>query len=230
MRYSIAKSTRRYSINLKEKSFAGLAAMQDIINVSHKYGCIFIHIPKVAGTSIKKVLCLPGFGHPPWQYFYQAHPQYWQKYRSFTVVRNPWDRLVSAYHYAKMRKSFWHNEARGLHPDYQTLRDRSFEDCVSMLKNDRGLLKHESWFEQSLWVMGTGPLEGELMVSTVMRFENLAEDFAGLCAELQIPPRKLPKTNSSKRGRDYRHYYSDSTRRLVGEIYDADIDTFRYTF
>jgi len=204
--------------------------MQEIINTSHQYKCIFIHIPKVAGTSIKQALGLPGGGHPPWQYFYQSHLQLWRQYTSFTVVRNPWDRLVSAYRYAQMKESYWHNEKVGFHPDHHLLKDKPFKDFVLILHDDRGRLKHESWFNQTDWLAGTNPSEKKIMTDTVLRFETLARDFNKLCRQLGIPPKKLPVKNRSKRGRDYRQYYNENTRKIVADIYESDIDIFRYTF
>jgi len=47
---------------------------------------------------------------------------------------------------------------------------------------------------------------------------------------LNIQPKKLPAKNRSKRGRDYRQYYNENTRKMAANIYESDIDWFRYTF
>lgn len=207
------------------------AGMQSIINISHLHQCIFIHIPKAAGTSIKQALDLPGGGHPPWQYYYTTYPLLWHKYSSFTVVRNPWDRLVSAYHYAKTRNSYWHNDKSGLHPDYRTLQDKTFSECVSILKNERGLLKHESWLNQTIWTTGANQFnEKTIMVDHVLRFENLAKEYARFCKLLNIKPGKLPDRNRTEREREYKHYYDQETMKMVADLYESDIDTFHYTF
>ena len=62
---------------------------------------IFIHIPKVAGTSILSMLGkkYTGRDHLPWYVYYTANPVYFQNAFKFSFVRNPWDRTFSAYRY-----------------------------------------------------------------------------------------------------------------------------------
>ena len=203
--------------------------MNNVVNLSDLHRCIFIHIPKTAGTSIKEVLNMPGSGHPPWQYFYSVHHEKWLAYKKFTVVRNPWDRAVSAYCYAKMEVSYWHNPEIGMHPDHALLENRSFEDCIHILKNERELLKHESWHPQLLWIMGTEEYSGQLMVDCILTHENLNNDFKQLCNSLGIESRNLPHTNRTER-KAYKSFYKNKTIDLISEIYREDINTFKYSF
>jgi tetratricopeptide (TPR) repeat protein len=211
------------------QAYAALAILS-LRNTSHRYRSIFIHIPKNGGTSIKRVLDLPGGGHRTWRHYATRYPNIWQAYRSFAVVRNPWDRAVSAYHHARMKESYWHNEQTGLHPDYLALRDKSFAECVSILYHQRERLRHDSWLSQSEYVVDVESPERPIMVGRILRYESLAEDFAALCRELGVPAADLPVENTSKRSRDYRSYYDDDTRRMLAEVYRADIERFGYAF
>jgi tetratricopeptide (TPR) repeat protein len=208
---------------------AGLAVL-GLRNVSHYYRAIFVHVPKNGGTSIKEVLGMPGGGHPTWQYYALRFPQLWEQYTKFAVVRNPWDRTVSAYHHAKMLRSHWHDERKGLHPDYKLLHDKSFEECLWILLNERGRLRHESWFDQSYYVVDAQSPDKRVMVDYLLRLESLDADFAELCRKLGVPCERLPTVNPSQRAKDYRAYYNDATRKLVEQIYRADIEKFGYTF
>lgn len=200
------------------------------INASHQHRCIFIHIPKNAGTSIKRVLDMPGGGHYPWRHYATDFPQLWREYTSFAVVRNPWDRMVSAYHHARMKKSHWQNELTGLHGDYELLVDKSFEECVTILCRQRERLRHYSWVNQAHFVLGPEPSDKTVMVDAVLRFETIAEDFNELCRKLRIDCEPLPALNDSPRSRDYRSYYNDETRHMIEQVYQVDIDAFGYSF
>ena len=199
------------------------------INASHQYRCIFVHVPKNAGSSIKRVLDMPGGNHFSWWDYAEHHSRLWEAYASFAVVRNPWDRVVSAYQYAKMEKSYWQNELTGLHSDYLFLRDKSFEECVSILCHQRDLLEHMSWHSQA-WYIADKKSGNKIMVETVLRFESLAEDFAEFRRKLKIDCEPLPMVNTTQRLRDYRTYYNDQTRKMVEQVYRVDVELFGYSF
>jgi hypothetical protein len=198
-------------------------------NISEPHRLIFLHVPKAAGTSIKRVLDLPGGGHPTWQYFAKHFPEQWRSYRKFTVVRNPWDRVVSAFAYAQMPESHWHGEGKAAHPDAETLKGKSFADCVQLLCTERAALKHESWHPQYLWMVGTQ--DGKLIskADEILRCEQLESDFTQLCERWQLDCGPLPQINRSERG-SYRDYYDAQTQAQVAEHYKVDIGLFDYTF
>lgn len=66
--------------------------------ISHHHQVIYIHIPKCAGRSICQAFN-QDFDHHTAAYYHTAHPCSWSQYTVFTTVRNPYQRLVSMYHY-----------------------------------------------------------------------------------------------------------------------------------
>lgn len=64
-------------------------------------GVVFVHVPKAAGTSIADSLYGRSINHLTADYYARANPAKFRDYYSFAVVRNPFERLVSAYLYAR---------------------------------------------------------------------------------------------------------------------------------
>lgn len=65
-----------------------------------KAGCIFVHIPKAAGTSINHSLYGRTLGHYSASTIKNRFPKLYESAFTFSVTRNPWDRLLSAYRFA----------------------------------------------------------------------------------------------------------------------------------
>ncbi|WP_417698442.1 sulfotransferase family 2 domain-containing protein, partial [Psychromonas sp.] len=70
---------------------------------TRKYKCIFIHIPKTAGTSILMTLIGKDSlkDHSNYYDFKRINSVKFKKYYKFCFVRNPYDRAVSLYEYLK---------------------------------------------------------------------------------------------------------------------------------
>ena len=66
-------------------------------------GCIFIHIPKCAGTAVQKSLFGDTyFGHQTIRQYQVALPiSVYRRAWKFTITRDPWERLVSAWRFLK---------------------------------------------------------------------------------------------------------------------------------
>ena len=199
------------------------------INISDIHNCIFIHIPKNAGTSVKEAL---GLGrkvvHLPWHYYLVGHHTKWKSYLKFAVVRNPWDRIISSYSFAKMEYSYYHTSQR-LHPDHLLLRDKTFAECCTILRDEKNLLKNPSWAPQHSWISDMEDRKTMLMVDRILRYEHLEDDFSGLCKELGIEHRNLPRINTSDHT-DFRQFYNEEIKEIVRNFYAEDIRLFHYAF
>src|SRR3546814_16910974 len=61
---------------------------------------IFIHIPNAAGMSMVSALYgMDSSVHDTWREYYRRSPSKFKTYFKFSIVRNPEDRLISAYNY-----------------------------------------------------------------------------------------------------------------------------------
>ena len=150
----------------------------------------------------------------------------WDKYASFAVVRNPYDRMVSEYTWRKhVIALFDHNLFAPMD------RGTSFTDFVLAVKKKGegapGLLPDHMWPQIDFLRTGMD----EMIVKTILRFEELEQSVvAFLESKERIGPFSLPKHNTSKRSADYRSYYTEETKKAVEDMYAEDIAAFGYSF
>lgn len=132
----------------------------------------------------------------------------WTEYTTFAFVRNPWDRIVSLYHYHKQK-------IPGIYPEAQA----EFEQWVKA---------GGSGTAQRLMSEFVSDKDGNVIVDRIGRFENLEEDFRVICKELGIAC-NLPHYNKTER-KSYRDYYNDETRKIVSSWVQKDAEMFDYEF
>jgi Sulfotransferase family len=128
----------------------------------------------------------------------------------FGFVRNPWDRLVSRYAYLRMNTSH--------HRSGFVSRMSGFEAFVAWETAGRKGFQHPYLIDA----------HGRCLVDFIGRYELLHEDFAQVCARLGVQI-ELPHANSSPH-EDYRTYYTPATRELVARYFQRDIELFGYDF
>jgi hypothetical protein len=190
--------------------------------VSKKYKAVMIHVPKNAGTAIMEAMEMEFTGHRKWSYY--AKQKELRDYLSFAIVRNPLDRLVSNYEYAKLEKSFWHSSSgdsrAGKHRDYDFVKTKSFAEVVDVLYKSPRTLKHQGWKSQKYWLCN---FWNKIMVDRVLKFENLNNEFHEL-----FPDVKLESVNKSKSKIDFMDYYNDDLLKKAKSIYKKDFELFGY--
>ena len=129
----------------------------------------------------------------------------------FAFVRNPWDLLVSRYHFLlRTRKHRQHK---------RVVRLGNFSNYVRWHAARRGGTQWEMLADTS----------GQLLANDLGRFENLNEDFLRIQLQIGIPPVPLQHRNATER-KDYRCYYDDATAELVATRWRQDVEGFGYTF
>lgn len=136
-------------------------------------------------------------------------------FRVFTLVRNPWDRLVSYYH--------WLRDQSFDHPAVALARDLNFSQFV-----------HDPTIGQSISSSNYGSYvtypQGHLRCDLFLRLEHLKQDVEQLEALLGIKFGIIPHDNKSLRQVDYRAYYTRADQARVAEIARDDIVRFGYRF
>ena len=132
----------------------------------------------------------------------------------FTMVRNPWDRLVSYYH--------WLREQSFSHPAVALSQSTEFRDFVLHPQTLAGL---RDW-PASRYLTDAG---GRVREAQYLRLERFSEDAALLWTHLGFTL-DLPHVNRSQRLRDWRRYYDDETAAAVSKNCAEDIAAFGYRF
>ena len=188
-----------------------------------KHQCIFIHIPKAAGTSIRSNLGALSKTRDHFGYdVYQAYnPIRFECYFKFSFVRNPWDRLVSVYEYLRQGGNGKSDSALS----EQVRMYGTFNQFANNVLTGQGTQLIKLLRPQVSYLCNP---EGELMVDFVGRFESLEADFRHVTRVLKIKG-SIEHLNKGT-ARDFREYYDDDTIELVQRTYSADVELFNYRF
>jgi hypothetical protein len=192
--------------------------------------CLFVHIPKTGGNSIRNVVFESNY-EGPW--FGDELPQQWQELFSFAFVRNPFDRLVSAWKMFTVGTGddAWHLPEGG--PIAMSLADtiRMGIDPDAPFGHPRynGIKPTPMSRFKNHILPQTHPYHGLRHVKFIGRFETLQADFSIVADHLNLPLRELPKTNWTEH-HHYRQYYDSETRQLATTFLAEDLERFGYEF
>jgi hypothetical protein len=211
---------------------------------------LFIHIPKNAGMTIRRSPMLNnrimlagsnihkspeysqavldkmnslgdhhGFEHARWR---DVHPSVRDRNNAFAVIRNPWDRVVSRYFFAKKVIEV----ERKVSKEYADV--SSFEAFLEE--------RHKWGEEKYMWhraVRGWYPAFDHVSDDTgrvrcdIIRFENLNAD---LCRYFNLVEMSAARNVTAVNKGTYRDVYTDNTIQIVADWYKKDIEHWGYDF
>ena len=195
--------------------------------VSHEHKFVFIKPRKTAGSSLEALLfpylnletdvCTgsPRDGTPrlntPTE---DGHVAAWQikdipkDYFWFTIERNPWDKMVSAY--------WWHKKTK---PDWSWTKDfESYVHCPYIPK-DWEKYSHDS----------------KIIVNKVYRYEDMAFMYNQLNNRFNFNITEEQYTNTRmksgvRKSGHYSELYNDSTKHIVSKKFKQEIYTLGYDY
>lgn len=205
--------------------------------ISHKHKYIFWKPGKVGGSSVLQMLgefCGPQdvVGQPGDLEGHQARgknriggnhvlpglirrnvtKKQWDSYYKFTIVRNPWDEIVSR---------FWHDIQKG------RIENIDLNRFSEVRERFEGFLPNQYNINLQYYIS-----ESKLLADHYMRFENLSEEYRLICDKINIPYKTMirMKSHYRKDKRPYPEYYSESGKEMVYDRFRETIDIFGYEF
>lgn len=206
---------------------------------------VYIHIPKTGGSSVRHLF--PNFNgiidHITTEELLQLYPEMKHKYL-FAFVRNPWDRMVSLYHFIQTLKF---NERKGWVTlpwilTYLYKYPRMFNNVYTHFYYIKLTKKYENFtdFVKDIhnnleWCMLKPQYdylyskEDKLLVNYVGKFENIQKELDKVTDVININREILPKVNATEHVH-YSQYYNEETKEIISKIYRKDIEKFNYKF
>jgi hypothetical protein len=202
--------------------------------ISKQKKFLFIHIPKTAGNSLTEILSkysedklkiveyengVPKFNRvgvnneeyktnkhsPPLTYKRGMPQEIFDSLYKFSVIRNPWDRVISFYFSPHFNnKRIWNRD--------------------SFLKLINSVHVAEKYI-----CLKKNPEKLDEDINKILQFEKINEELKVLCEMLNIPYTPLPKNNTSNH-EHYSKYLDDELREMISRKYKLEVEYFNYTF
>ncbi|SDI72928.1 sulfotransferase family 2 domain-containing protein [Pseudomonas panipatensis] len=185
--------------------------------------CLFIHVPKCAGSSLCAALFDNGRpGHLPLHWYEQQFPREYAESFKFSFVRDPLERAYSAYAFLRGNPLGKRDQAA----QQMVGKYRDFDDFVSHWLHPDNLHKLLHFVPQTDFLINS---LGHLEMDFIGRQERLEEDFRALCERLGNDAR-LPHLNATQKREQgtIRDFCNTRTRRLVRRAYQRDYQLLGY--
>lgn len=192
------------------------------MTINHEKKLIFIHIPKNAGTSIIKAMGIENLYMDKTIEEYKEHYQdYWNKYKKFTVVREPIDRFISAYKFARMDESGWFSatgqEGLEKHQHYELCNQMDINEYTKYIYNNPE--QFNRWIIPQTFIISNK--NNKLEIDYYVRYENLLEDLK------KIGINKIETLNKSKIYDTSKIILNENSIKKLYEIYEIDYKNFK---
>ncbi|MFN4867377.1 MAG: sulfotransferase family 2 domain-containing protein [Cyanobium sp.] len=173
--------------------------------------CVFIHIPKTGGSSIRNGLWLsryegPVFGHIP---------STWDSMFKFAFVRHPLDRLVSAW------------------ADFYQLRKchLSFDEFMTIVLDETIIFdERRKTFKEKIrhhTIPQTHQFNCLFVANFIGRFESFEHDILNICSQLSFPMAAIPRLRQTQHS-IWSHHLNGPTLSKAIAFYEQDFYKLGY--
>lgn len=132
----------------------------------------------------------------------------------FTIVRNPWDRVVSAFMYLQQKSK-----------DYSVDNNIEFNKFIKEILCLYGTNYNKHFGVQYKNVY----YNDKCIVDYIAKLETINNDWINISKKIDIKE-NVPIIGNSKRQLDYKKYYNQISIDIISELYKKDIELFNYKF
>lgn len=214
--------------------------------INFKRKCIFVHIPKTGGSSIlqqlnfkKSIYTLWADGvvlaktmgtfvsckdlqnhgrlqHLPAEMVREMRPDIYKKYYKFSVVRNPYTKMVSEYS--------WRNK---FNPDFSKYsnEDHKINFEKYLLAVEKTKINTFREYSQYKYLYDSG---GNLLVNYIIRFEDFENGCKNVFKKLGVEYDTILHVNKPKVSIDKNYILDEKNKERIYNFYKIDFDTFGY--
>ena len=210
-----------------------------LLNDKHKFA--FFHLYKCGGMSLRKLFAdifednyeLQGGHSNPIdlkiKFEKEEKLEKFENLFKFTIVRNPFDFMVSTYFYGKTYTNhFMHEEI--------TRRNMTMVEFIPYYMNV--LRQHK---DSEIRPIGSNKVttllgfiqdeKGHILVDFIGKLENINEDMNYILKTIGVEDAQIPINNvNPNREKDYRKYYNSESKAMIEKYFAKDLDYFKYTF
>jgi hypothetical protein len=208
------------------------------VHLSGEYNITYVQIPKTAGTSVGLWL-KDHKGTSTYTEWYD-HPvkndinKKLGKNFSFSIVRNPWSRMISLYFFLKN----WTSP----NPDIST---EDSEDSRKILYyineyDDGQFPPFDKWIKNSKqfktlpwiwWEVNTPQTAWTNDVDLVIKYENLQDELRTIQDMFHCyDPLPIKTVTKGIYWNSYQELYTSETEQIVANLFEEEIDLWKYTF
>ena len=222
--------------------------------ISHNYKCIFIHIPKCAGTSIEKALGhfddYSGWGRQDHRSIRRIEPLNVNAFSSSENITELLKRMIlKFFNENNIRNKYTVNKNQyNSYFKFTVIRnpwDRAYSWYRNVISDEwwrkrykispdmefydflKIFLNKDGLRPQLFWIKD---FKGNIPLDYIIRFESLHQDFREVCKLLKLNNTELPHELNSNIQKKYTEFYDDKTRNIIYDAFYQEIEMFEYTF
>ena len=195
--------------------------------INHKYKCIFIHIQRTAGSHIERIIdgkdwwdkTLRQEKHLIASQARELYRDHWNYYFKFSIVRNPWERIVSCLKFAN------HFGLKVIDGKINLSDYKKKYEFPNTVEYDQRFFK-KTEIPQGTIGNGYSNILNEKL-DFIASYDNLEDDMNFIFNKI-----KLNKKFKFKQGKsqDYKKYFTEESKSDIELIYKNDLKKYNYIF